>query len=161
MNPDERERSVCFTGHRPEKLVRGEDIIRQDLETEICRAAAGGFSVFISGMARGVDIWAAQTVLELRKKGVGVKLICACPYNGLEKSWSRYWQTQYRDILRDADETHYICAGYSRGCFRLRNEWMVNRAARVIAVYREAAGGTKNTVAYAHRCGVPVICIPG
>lgn len=35
------------------------------LEKEIRQAIADGFNVFISGMARGVDIWAAESVLRL------------------------------------------------------------------------------------------------
>lgn len=34
---------------------------------------------------------------------------------------------------------------------------MVDHAARVIAVYNGESGGTRNTVAYAKRNGVPVV----
>ncbi|MDY5774050.1 MAG: hypothetical protein SPK32_11530, partial [Bacteroidaceae bacterium] len=44
--------------------------------------------------------------------------------------------------------------GYSRGCFQIRNEWMVDRSARVIAVYNGEAGGTRNTIAYANKVGI-------
>lgn len=53
----------CFTGHRPEKLHDPESVIITGLEHEICAAIADGFQTFISGMARGVDIWAAEIVL--------------------------------------------------------------------------------------------------
>ena len=46
---------VCFTGHRPEKLTRFEWLIKRDLEKEIRQAIADGLTVFITGMARGVD----------------------------------------------------------------------------------------------------------
>ena len=54
---------VCFTGHRPEKLKQSESVIVKALETAIKEAIADGKNVFISGMARGVDIWAAEIVL--------------------------------------------------------------------------------------------------
>ena len=38
---------------------------------------------------------------------------------------------------------------------------MVNHVARVIAVFNGKQGGTKNTIAYAKRVGVPVIEITG
>ena len=60
---------VCFTGHRPEKLTQPENVIVKSLETTIKEAIADGKNVFISGMARGVDIWAAEIVLRLRKEG--------------------------------------------------------------------------------------------
>ena len=56
---EKRKFRVCFTGHRPEKLKRSEGDVKKDLEREIRRAVADGKNVFISGMARGVDICAA------------------------------------------------------------------------------------------------------
>ena len=78
---------VCFTGHRPEKLFQPESVVKDNLEREIKAALADGMNVFISGMARGVDIWAAEIVLKLRKKNPEIKLICASPFEGFEESW--------------------------------------------------------------------------
>ena len=156
-----RMRGVCFTGHRPEKLSRSNDAIKADLESAIRQAVEDGLHVFITGMARGVDIWAAQIVLKLRNEGSNVKLICACPYKGFESHWSQDWQRQYKEILAAADFVEYISEGYSRACFQIRNEWMVNHAARVIAVFNGEKGGTKNTIDYAVRTGIPVHLIKG
>lgn len=46
---------------------------------------------------------------------------------------------------------------YSRACFQIRNEWMVDRSARVIAVFNGQSGGTKNTINYARSNGIEVI----
>ena len=158
---EKRMHRVCFTGHRPEKLTRIEKDIVRDLEKEIRQAIADGLSVFITGMARGVDIWAAQIVLSLRNSGYDIKLICACPYDGFESGWSKDWQKQYKEILTAADYVKYVCEGYSRSCFHIRNEWMVNHAARVIAVFNGEKSGTKNTIDYAAKAGVPVVRIEG
>lgn len=108
-----------------------------------------------------MDIWAAQTVLKLRRTDNRVRLICACPFDGFENSWSFAWQSQHREVLQEADLVRYICDSYSRYCFQKRNEWMVDHAARVIAVFNGESGGTKNTIDYARKCGVPVIIIDG
>lgn len=158
---EKRRHRVCFTGHRPEKLTRSEVAIRKDLEIQICQAVADGLNIFITGMARGVDIWAAQTVLMLRNEGWDAKLICACPYDGFERGWSQEWQIQYKEILVSADFVKYICEGYSRSCFQVRNKWMVNHAARVIAVFNGEKSGTKNTIDYAAKVGVPIVRIDG
>lgn len=158
---EKRRHRVCFTGHRPEKLTRSEVAIRKDLEIQICQAVADGLNVFITGMARGVDIWAAQIVLMLHDEGYDVKLMCACPYDGFECGWSQEWQKQYREILTAADFVKYVCGGYSRSCFQIRNEWMVNHSARVIAVFNGEKSGTKNTIDYAAKVGVPIACING
>ena len=158
---EKRMHRACFTGHRPEKLTRTEKDIVRDLEKEIRQAIADGLSVFITGMARGVDIWAAQIVLSLRNSGYDIKLVCACPYDGFESGWSKDWQKQYKEILAAADYVKYVCEGYSRSCFQIRNEWMVNHAARVIAVFNGEKSGTKNTIDYAAKAGIPVVRIEG
>ncbi len=53
---EKRKHRCCFTGHHPEKLQQSERAIRKALEKEIRQAIADGFTVFISGMARGIDI---------------------------------------------------------------------------------------------------------
>ena len=63
---EKRMHRACFTGHRPEKLRQTEKDICKGLEREIQSAICNGIHVFISGMARGVDIWAAEIVLRLR-----------------------------------------------------------------------------------------------
>ena len=151
----------CFTGHRPEKLRRTEREIRNDLEREIRKAVHDGLNVFISGMARGVDINAAEIVLQIRSEGYPVRLICASPYPGFEQSWNQNWQARYGAVMAAADLVRYICPRYSRECFQTRNEWMVNHSSRVIAVFNGRPSGTKNTIDYALRQGVPVIQIKG
>lgn len=158
---EKRQRRVCFTGHRPEKLTRPEWLIKRDLKKEIRQAIADGLVVFITGMARGVDIWAAEIVIELRDSGQPLKLMCACPYDGFEKSWSSEWQERYRDVLAKSDHTVYVCKHYSRSCFQIRNEWMVNHSARVIAVFNGEKGGTANTIRFAERNQVTIQMIKG
>ena len=50
----------------------------------------------------------------------------------------------------------FVCEHYFRGCYQVRNEWMVDRSARVIAVFNGEPSGTKNTVVYAKKKGVEV-----
>ena len=110
---------VCFTGHRPEKLNMTEGKVKSALLTAIMQAIQDGFNVFISGMARGVDIWAAEIVLELREENPNIKLICASPYEGFEKQWSIDWQNQYNEIMRKADLVRFICPKFSYGSYQV------------------------------------------
>ena len=89
---EKRLHRCCFTGHRPEKLFLVDREIIKELEREIKAAIERGYTTFISGMARGVDIWAAEIVLNLRKKNKDLHLICASPYEGFESRWSQDWQ---------------------------------------------------------------------
>lgn len=158
---EKRLHRCCFTGHRPEKLTAPEWLIKRELEREIRQAIDDGINVFITGMARGVDIWAAEIVLQLRESGMPVRLMCASPFDGFERSWSEDWQRRYRTIMQTADHALFVCPHYSRSCFQIRNEWMVNHANRVIAVFNGERGGTKNTIDYTRRLGVQLFVISG
>lgn len=161
MESEKRLHRCCFTGHRPEKLTFPEQNIKISLEREIKRAIHDGLTVFITGMARGVDIWAAEIVLRLREEGQPIRLICAIPYEGFELNWSVDWQSRYYDILNKADFVRFICQRCTRNCFQIRNEWMVDHSIRVIAVFNGEHGGTKNTIDYAQETKVNVNIIRG
>lgn len=67
-------RTCCFTGRRPEKLGHEGKEIGALLEMVILRAINDEYISFISGMARGADIWAAEVVLRLCGAGRGTLL---------------------------------------------------------------------------------------
>ena len=156
MIEEKRLRRVCFTGHRPEKLNVSEKEVKNKLKDAIRKSIDDGYTTFISGMARGVDMWAAEIVIEEREKNNNIKLVCASPYKGFEKSWSFDEVCRYNNILQNADYIKYVCDHYSRQCFQIRNVWMVNRSARVIAAYNGESGGTRNTINYASNKGVEI-----
>ena len=158
---DLRLHRCCFTGHRPEKLNTSEKEVKAALRKQIDQAVHDGFTVFITGMARGVDLWAAEIVLDLRKRNKEIRLICAIPHDGFEARWSPSCQELYRYVLAEADLTRVISKGYHTGVYQVRNEWMVNHSTRVIAVFNGQPSGTKNTIDYAYRQGVPVVLIEG
>ena len=88
MNESElRKHRCCFTGHRPDKLNVKEEELRRLLEMEIRRAIARGFTTFITGMAMGTDLVAAEIVLRLREQNRRLKLICALPHPGFGLHW--------------------------------------------------------------------------
>jgi len=156
---DLKRHRCCFTGHRPEKLNISEQEAKKLLRTEIKKAISDGFVTFISGMARGIDMWAAEIVLEERSGNPDIHLICASPYEGFEKKWDIDEQSKYQHILSQADYVKFVCDHYSRSCFQIRNIYMVERSSRVIAAYNGSAGGTRNTTLYATRKSVDIVNI--
>ena len=51
--------ACCFTGHRPERLEIPPGKVKRWLEEQIRKAVEDGYTDFVAGMQRGVDIWAA------------------------------------------------------------------------------------------------------
>lgn len=152
-----RKHRCCFTGHRPNKLEYPENEIKSLLETAIDNAISDGYVTFITGMAEGVDIWAAEIVLEKKKENKDLHLICAVPHPEFEKRRSEYETERYKNIIKNADHVTTISDNYYRACYQKRNIWMVDRSSLVIAVFNGTASGTKNTVDYARKIGIRVV----
>ena len=150
-----RRHRCCFTGHRPEKMSASEEEVRRGLRREILRAIGEGYVTFLSGMARGVDHWAAEEVLKLREE-YGLRLICALPHPDFERKWSEEARKVHRRILSLADHVVTVSPSYHAGVYQRRNCYMVDHASLVIAAYDGTAGGTRNTVLYAQKQGIPV-----
>lgn len=86
MNDSQKQlHTCCLTGHRPQKLGLSEAETKTLLEKAIDMAIGNGFTTFITGMAPGVDIWAAEIILEKSKHNSTLHLICAIPHPGFEK----------------------------------------------------------------------------
>ena len=156
-----QEHSCCFTGHRPQKLLRPGAEIKVDLERAIQHAIYGGFVSFLTGMACGVGLWAGEIIIRLREENPALRLICAVPYPDFPARWSADWKERYARIVKEADEVEVVSLRYHPGVFQWRNEWMVNHSGLVIAVYNGRPGGTRNTIVYARRQLVPVTILPG
>lgn len=149
---------VAFTGHRPNKLggydepnpVR--DQIRaalRELLAELHPAKA------ISGMALGVDQWAAEMCIELE-----IPFIAAVPFDGQEDRWPPWSREKYAKLLKESCEMVKVCsAGYAPEKMQKRNEWMVDHCDVLIAVWDGTSGGTANCVRYAESIGKRIIMI--
>ena len=103
-----------------------------------------------------MDIWAGQIVLRLRQDNPDLRLIAALPYPGCDGRWLASWRKQYADVLKAADLVKVVSPTHSMASFQKWDEWMVDHASRVIAVYDGVPGGTKNTIDYAMKCNVEV-----
>jgi len=76
---------------------------------EIWTAYQAGFRTFLTGMARGVDVWARELILRLRSSHQDVHLVCALPHPDFEKKVGREWQERYYAIRQQDDYEVTIC----------------------------------------------------
>lgn len=159
---------VSFTGHRPDKIAGWSEAqgavevaLRRALAREILRLVEEeGAEEFVSGMAPGVDLWAADEVLRLRGEGVipsHVRLLLAIPYPAFERSFGAQWRTLYESIVAGADEVVYVSHGYHHGCYQKRNDYLAERADVLLAYYEGSEGGTRYTIRRAEKLGKRVI----
>lgn len=156
-----RKHRCCFTGHRPDKMEQGEKEIKPLLEKAIDNAIENGYVTFLTGMAEGVDTWAAEVVLERKKTNPELHLVCALPHPDFEKPRSLTEKMRFNRIIKKADLVKEINDHYFRACYQVRNEWMVDRSNLVIAVFNGQKSGTKNTIYYANKRNIMVINVLG
>jgi len=158
----DKEHICCFTGHRPEKLPWGEyeaDLRCRRLKRGIAQALEEAYTAgcrrFLSGMARGCDLYFAEAVLELRERYDDVELECVRPCETQADSWPPQEQERYRSILDHCNYDTLVQHHYDRFCMMRRNRYMVDRSAHIIAVYNGVPkGGTYQTLLLAKRKGL-------
>jgi len=141
---------VAFTGHRPNKL--GGYTYPNATSLRICKSIREELEKLkptwaISGMAQGVDQWAAEICISLQ-----ISFTAAIPFLGQEKLWPSKAQAHYNWLLSHAKGVSVICTGeYSPKKMQKRNEWMVDNTDVLLAVWDGTSGGTANCVRYAEK----------
>jgi uncharacterized phage-like protein YoqJ len=151
-------KSCCFTGHRPEKLPWGlnengreckklKELLYRQAEQLITEF---GITHFISGMARGIDTYAAEIVLQL-KRAYPITLECAIPCEEQAVNWPENDRERYFEIVAQADHETMLQYHFTWDCYQRRNRYMVNQSDYVLAVWDGTKSGTSSTVHNARR----------
>ena len=159
---------VAFTGHRPEQLNFWRDELSkpgQALQDLIWREVSiqekAGADTFLCGAARGADIICGEIILaEKQTTAPHLKLICAIPFREQADRWTFEWKHRYHALLKGADKIVQVCDEYQRGCFHIRNRYLVNNCDLLIAIYNGGdKGGTAYTVKYAKQQGKEIVIL--
>lgn len=172
---------LCFTGHREKSITAcakacglGRSAlvsVKLTLYRYIDMAADYGYDTFISGLASGIDLWAAEYVLLKRRKNSGIRLIGAMPYLRHSQRFCAEDKALLTAVENEADMLISVCgdpeAYFSKTCsgrgsptlYRDRNYYMVDHSDTVIAFFNKDnfCSGTAQTVNYARRCGKRVV----
>lgn len=145
----DRATTAAFTGHRTYD-GRADEALRRTIAALYDR----GIRNFLSGMAVGFDLAAAEAVLDCRAARPGMRLVAVIPFRGQERSFSPADRERYGRIAAAADETAVLAPGYRTGCYAVRNNYLVDHASVLVAWYDGSPGGTRYTVRRAERRGL-------
>lgn len=158
----------CVTGHRPEgfpfpyeSASMEKERYRIELKKNIMQLIAEGTTHFISGMAQGVDLDFAEEVLRcktiLTPPDKEIRLEAALPFPRQKQFSDGQPLDRYREILLACDIKTVVSPCYQKNSFQKRNQYMVDKADIVLAVWNGIKkGGTWNTIHYAQKCGRPL-----
>lgn len=160
-------RSCAFTGHRPQNLpfgFRENDerctALKAALRKQIISLIVNeNVTHFISGMALGIDMYAAEIVLDLKKVYPDITLECAIPCKSQPDRWGEAMRRRYYNIIARCDKETILQAEYTPDCMDKRNRYMADHADFMIAVWDGKPSGTGKTVRYARNSGKAIIRI--
>lgn len=136
------------TGHRPNKLGGYDDAtFRKLVNCAQTFLFNDDVTHVITGMALGWDQAVAQACINL-----DLPFTAAVPFDGMERIWPDAAKARWVWLLKHAKEAHIVSPGdYAPWKLQKRNEWMVDRADLVFALWDGSSGGTANCLAYAER----------
>ncbi|MBO5421208.1 MAG: DUF1273 family protein [Clostridia bacterium] len=155
------EKTVCFTGHRPQtlKFLWNEECemcknLKMQIKNTITELIEKENAFhFISGMALGVDMICAEIVLDLKKTYPQITLECAIPCETQAAKWTEKYRDRYFNTIIASDKETLLQTHYTADCMMKRNKYMVDKSDIVVAVWNGSKGGTANTVNYAKQSG--------
>lgn len=161
------QKRCSFTGHRPRNFPwkyneSSPDCIalKKALESQILELINRGVTEFYSGMAQGVDTWAAEIILALRQEKPALSFHIVLPCEDQAKDWEPSAQERYHRICEQADSVICLSPSYYNGCMLERNKYLVTRSDVLLSVYNgNWRCGTGMTVCYAQKNGKEVIVI--
>lgn len=155
---ENHDKTLCFSGHRPKKFPKGNicgcpitEIIKTILAFLIEDSIKQGYRYFISGLSKGVDLWALEYLIYIIKD-TPVKeklhLIGAEPQAGYIKSMKKTCEEKYiiDNFLKIADVIITVCEKKGVYTFIKRNDYMINNSQCLIAVINDYDSGTGYTV---------------
>ncbi len=152
--------SCAFTGHRPSKYPwlgqpesRQYAALRAQLEAAVRGLTQEGAAHFISGGALGVDMLAAELVLDLKRENPLLTLEMALPCPEQATRWRREDRLRHERLCEEADALTVISELYTPFCMFERNRFLVESCDVLLAVYDGTAGGTRMTVGLAYDAG--------
>lgn len=155
--------TCMFTGHRQQNLPfkNNEDDYRcQELKRQLAilirEKIENGVTCFLSGMATGVDCYAAEIVLSLKKEFPHISLYGIVPCANQSCKWDEKQISRYNSILKQCDKVVILQETYTSDCMQRRNRYMVEHSDCVIAVWNGMSSGTSSTVKYALKNKLPV-----
>ena len=151
--------TAAFTGHRWYDSSRKHSV-RKRIEECVREAYRNGITNFISGMAIGFDLLAAELVLSLKQECPAITLTAALPFGEQASRFNELNKCRYYKCLSQADDIVILSNDYTAKCYLERDRFMVEHSSLLIACYDgRNRGGTFWTVNFAARTGKNVINI--
>ena len=166
-------KACAITGHRPSRFKwkynennNGCKRLKRRLKEQLVLLYEKGVRRFYVGGALGVDLWSGELLLELKEQPEysDIELVLVLPFDGHNRDWDPKSRRRL-SVLRQRSAEVVIAGTAGNNSvtnYRLRNQYMVDHASCLLAVYdndRNLRSGTMQTVNYARRKCLPITLI--
>lgn len=140
-------KTIAFTGHRTKRIRIGTQELSGLIAAAVIHFYLKGYRVFLTGMAEGLDMTAAEEVLKMKAHYPDIELHCIIPFRGQPARMSPEDKLHYNAILQAADYEICLSERYYNGCFLRQRDYLTDNSTQLIAYYDNTPkGGTYYTV---------------
>ncbi|MCM1007157.1 MAG: SLOG family protein [Ruminococcus flavefaciens] len=178
LMPDEfgpnTDKTLCISGHREKSIIPYQhnkiysaltiSAVKLMLYRYIDMAIERGFENFISGLATGIDLWAAEYIIKKKQSNSNITLIGVMPYLRHAEVFPADYKKLLKYVEKNSDilistnsdpEIIYKKTSPEKYLYRDRNYYMVDRSSAIIAFLNNNSSytGTRQTVSYGYKTG--------
>jgi uncharacterized phage-like protein YoqJ len=141
---------VLITGYKATELGiysqkhPGIEIIKKAVKKQIIASLDGGLEWIIVSGQWGVEIWAAEAVLELKKVYKSLRLAVITPFLEQEEKWNDSKKELYKNILTRADYVNSVTKSKYDGPwqFKEKDKFLLRNSDGMILIYDEENEGS-------------------
>jgi len=146
-------KTCCFIEHRPQILPlkfneKNIDIIKfKKMVQKIVINLIEKYNVthYISGVSLGVEQYASETVLELKKQYPQITLECAIPHEMQAADWTESQRNKYFSIIKDCDKETLMQFQCSNDSIQNLNKYLIKSSNYIIHICYEDPNKTART----------------
>ena len=156
-----RDKTLCFSGHRPERFPSYRKIefeaLLNLLNKRVNEAIDEGYVHFICGMQKGWDTLAGEAVLAIREdRKPHITLELAIPFKGHADKLQLTTddKARYDRLVKEADKVSVLSAHFYKAAYHNRDIYMVDKSSYLIYFWDGGPGGTSRAVAHVQEQGI-------
>lgn len=161
----QKDKTVAFTtGYRTEKIFSNTEdknllnIIYTELYRVVSERYKQGYTHYYSGMSEGIDILAANAVLDFKEEHPDVRFVAVIPFKGQQEQYSTTDKNDYQSICTEADEVVILADEFTGNDLYLqRNNYLLENCSTMVCYHDGLCDVMMYTCNRAEEAGIPII----
>lgn len=141
---------LLITGYKASELGiyslkhPGIPIIKEAIRRRLAAFIDEGLEWVIVSGQWGVELWAAETALELKRSYEHLQLAVITPFLEQDEQWSEEKQTAYRQVIQRADYVNSVSKSKYAGPwqFRTKDQFLLRNTDGLLLLYDEEKEGS-------------------